>query len=594
MAYAIINAGGLNFTSSPLKVESKWTINNRCIAEFFAPQSSQAAQLPRFGETEALRWRIQGKIFRTIDFEPAHDIEVAHAALTQIDTFTQRFWGTYSIIAYDKCTNRFVIFNDPCGQFPLFYRKEKEGNVHFGSDVTDFIRLGNLRAEPSLSFLHAYLALGYGPSNETGWCDLYILRPGYALILQINKEMVFQRIWNPRYAHPHLTPLDIIARLRRVLPAILADEPAIHLELSGGVESTTLAASLLLCGLNDKTIAVTHFDPTRASSNEVEIARKVARKCNLEHTIFPLLSCLPFAPPKSIPIVGRPTSALCFLAQFDSLASTGLPKRNGALLNGHGGDALFLAPPPFGAPIDALSRLDIRRAVTSIWDISRLYRVPLWSSVCAALSEARQHFQGGITQFASDSIIQPYDEPPPSGLYDDVLTHPSLALRPAKRFQIAALQATLDETAIHVAPTYRRTTFPFLTQPIIELAMHYRPEYLFSETHNRLPVRHSAYKASGLENLWRTDKGDTTHSALRGIKTHETHVREICLEGFCGTERLINRSALDKVIKRAILGYPEGIVEIMRIYATETFLRGLSLCTMVKGQISEAPFPLNN
>jgi len=56
---------------------------------------------------------------------------------------------------------------------------------------------------------------------------------------------------------------------------------------------------------------------------------------------------------------------------------------------------------------------------------------------------------------------------------------------------------------------------------------------------------------------------------------HYDHVREVCLDGFCVAERMVRRDGLEKLLKRAADGFPVGLAEITRIYATETFVRGM-------------------
>ncbi|MBN3768443.1 MULTISPECIES: hypothetical protein [unclassified Burkholderia] len=140
---------------------------------------------------------------------------------------------------------------------------------------------------------------------------------------------------------------------------------------------------------------------------------------------------------------------------------------------------------------------------------------------------------------------------------------------------MAALAATLDETVVQVRPTIRRPILPFLAQPMVELALGASLDDLFTGCHNRLIVRQAAFDSSNLPNLWRTDKGETTHSALQSLYVHYDHIREVCLDGFCVAERMVRRDGLEKLLKRAADGFPVGLAEITRIYATEAFVRGM-------------------
>ncbi|WP_422110684.1 asparagine synthase-related protein [Burkholderia multivorans] len=82
-------------------------------------------------------------------------------------------------------------------------------------------------------------------------------------------------------------PIEILSTVLRSL--IEPSRPAV-LELSGGLESTALAIAAHRAGLSEQITAVTHFDPDRASSNEVSVARAVAEKCRLRHVERPHVS----------------------------------------------------------------------------------------------------------------------------------------------------------------------------------------------------------------------------------------------------------------------------------------------------------------
>ncbi|WP_157654978.1 hypothetical protein [Burkholderia ubonensis] len=61
-----------------------------------------------------------------------------------------------------------------------------------------------------------------------------------------------------------------------------------------------------------------------------------------------------FTPVERAPAVAIPATKLCFLAHANGLAESGFPGDGGLMLNGHGGDALYLVQPPF---VDAASSL---------------------------------------------------------------------------------------------------------------------------------------------------------------------------------------------------------------------------------------------
>ncbi|KWR91778.1 asparagine synthase-related protein [Cupriavidus sp. IDO] len=506
---------------------------------------------------------------------PASAADVVEVVLRAPEDVSRRFWGPYFVVVYDKLRNRFLILADPCGQHPVFYRLAADGTLHVGNQIADFAVIGGAAREPDARFLHQFLVHGCGDATRTGWSGISLLPPGQALCwTRVDAPELF-RAWSPWRWGTQANSREFVDLLTMVHRSMLRDRDAIVLELSGGVDSTSLAVALRRAELHRRTTAITHFDPMRASSNEVSIARSVAESCDIEHRTYPLLARLPFSSVDCLRAVARPTTKLCFLAREDDMARRGFPGNDGVMLNGHGGDSLYLAPPPFSILVDAVSSLRMARAASALRALSIQYRLPIWSVLRLAGNGATEHLRSAFSQKAQAVVQGKQSERPAAGLYDDVLLDISLRLKPSRRYQIAALAAILDDALVQPYPSHSRPVMPFLSQPIVEHALRTRLEETFSADYNRLNVRQAVYRASGLRNLWRTDKGDIMHAALQGIKANHAHVRETCLDGWCASAGFIDVDGMSKIIKRTALGYPTGLMEITRIYAAEMFVLGL-------------------
>ncbi|KWO86207.1 hypothetical protein WM31_21925 [Burkholderia ubonensis] len=499
--------------------------------------------------------------------------DVVRAALIDHEDVSRRYWGDYSIIVYDKRADRFLILSDPCGQRLVFYHRAPDGAIHVGGAINDLVEPGRVPREPDARYLSQFVTYGCGDPAATGWRDISLLPPGQAALWKRRHPLELRRAWSPWCWTARRDGRDFIDVLTMVQRSRLDGDATIYLELSGGIDSTALAVALRRADLHRRTIAVTHFDPLRASSNEVSIARAVADHCQIEHRTYPLLARPPFTPVERAPAVAIPATKLCFLAHANGLAESGFPGDGGLLLNGHGGDALYLAQPPFGVLVDAASSLRFGRVWSAARDLAIHYRVPVWAVLAQARAEVSRHLGEPAVQPALEAVVPPGAPRPMTDLNGDIMRRLLLRLKPARRYQIAATSAIIDDALVQTANA--RPVMPFLTQPIVEHALSARIDEMFCADHSRLTVRRSAFAASGLPNLWRTDKGDIMHSALEGIKVNHAHVRETCVGGWCAANRLVEPNALARLIKRAALGFPDGLVEITRIYAAEMFVRAL-------------------
>ncbi len=546
-----------------------WRIHRLCVARFILA-STDPDTPAHHGEDDRVFWRLEGDLFDAAGcrFDPA---TAAALALRNPTALTRSAWGTYWLSACDKTTGRCVVLADPCGQFPLFYRVDARGSLHVAPDIEALVALAGQPAQPDPAHIHAWLAHGGAAPGSTAWEGLHALPPGHALVREPGSTARVILAWDPCIDTVPGAPADIHAALCGVLHAMLGNREAV-LDLSGGLDSSAIAVALHACGLAPRVRALTRVDTTRDAGDEGNAAAAVARHCGMQHMRYDLRHRLPFTPTHRIRRCARPATALAFLAQLDDLARRGLPGPGRPLINGHGGDALFLALPPHACVIDALARLRLRRAASALRDLAVFHRTSLWQAASsAARAVLAQRGRGDRLAAAPGRAVHPMPGQR-HGAFDPLLRRWRLLAQPAKRLQIAQLGATLDETMVHFGLDSRRPLLPFLAQPVVELALRCRPEDLFSGFHARLPLREAMHRIAPLDNFWRRDKGDTTHTMLEGLLRNEAHVRALCLEGRCVDMGLIDRQALETLIRRGVLGDGHGLAEIVRVYTAEVFL----------------------
>lgn len=580
MTYVILQPSVGRDSTVPTARERVWVTDTGCVAEFFSSRSASGQDVT-FGDDTRAAWVVNGRLFSHEDGAVAGAEVVVGTALVDYEDVSLKYWGNYSIIVYDRHLDSYLILSDPCGQHPVFYHQAPNGEVHVGNLIGELLKLSNLPKALDAHYLDQYAVYGRGEVTGTGWQGISLLPAGFALRWKRGQRPDLRRAWSPWKWHRRGAKQDFIEVLTMVQRSMLSKESKIFLELSGGVDSTSLAVGLRRAGLHRKAIAVTHFDPNRGSSNEVSIARAVAEHCQIEHRTNSLLTFLPFTPFERLPTVSRPDIRLCFLARDNGFAQAGLPGEDGVMLNGNGGDSLYLAPPPFSSLVDAAFGLRIGRVVGALRDLAVQYRLPVWRILSQAWQQATRYFgepaffDDPATQLAMPPANVVNVSPPGTSLYHDVLNQASLWFKPGRRYQITMLGASLEDWLPQIGDGNHRPVMPFLSQPIIEHALRLRIEDLFSADHSRLPVRRSVFSVSGLPNLWRTDKGDIMHSLMAGININHAHVRETCTNGWCTDRGLVDPDGMATLIKRAALGYPTGMREITRIYSIEMFVRGL-------------------
>ncbi|HAU3362221.1 TPA: hypothetical protein JDL67_005124 [Salmonella enterica subsp. salamae] len=118
--------------------------------------------------------------------------------------------------------------------------------------------------------------------------------------------------------------------------------------------------------------------------------------------------------------------------------------------------------------------------------------------------------------------------------------------------------------------------YPFLSSPVIINALKTVFDKQVYNEFNRYPLRKSVYINTEYRELWRTDKGDTTHNMLESISKNFHFVRDFILGGHIADKRLIDIKCTEKVLKELNFGLPDRLPAIVRLYSAEECLRSIT------------------
>jgi len=284
--------------------------------------------------------------------ELRHELERAgHTFRTHCDTemlvhlyeqegpaFARRLRGMFAVALWDSNRRRLVLARDRYGIKPLYYRADAEG-LEFASELRSLPR-----GEIDLDALEAFLAFNSIPAPLTIFREARKLPPGHMLVWEDGEARL------ERYARPAPVALDELreddeaelieelrARLRDSVRAhLLADVP-VGVLLSGGIDSSALAA--LAAEETAEPVRTFSIGFEERSFNELADARLVAERYGTRHR----------------ELVLRPDAALLLPALADAFDepfadSSALPtylvsqlaaEDVKVALSGEGGDELF-------------------------------------------------------------------------------------------------------------------------------------------------------------------------------------------------------------------------------------------------------------
>ena len=270
-------------------------------------------------------------------FRTSGDTEVLlHLYEEHGDTFAARLRGMFAVAIWDARRRRLVLARDRFGIKPLYYR-DADGELSFASELRALPR-----GEIDLDALEAFLAFNSIPAPLTIFRDARKLPAGHLLVWE-DGSVHLERFARPAPAvearedeEAELVE-ELRARLRDSVRAHLVSDVPVGVLLSGGVDSSLLAA--LAAEESSGPVRTFSIGFEERSFDELGDARRVAERYGTQHRelvlrpdaahLLPALAEAfdePFADSSALP-----TYLVCELAASDVKVA----------LSGEGGDELF-------------------------------------------------------------------------------------------------------------------------------------------------------------------------------------------------------------------------------------------------------------
>lgn len=226
----------------------------------------------------ALRRELDG----AFPFRTRTDTEVALAALIEWGPAAlARFEGMFALLLWDSHRRTGLAAVDPLSVKPFFYH-EVESLFAFCSEAAPLLQAGVLPFRPREEAIAEHLVAPYFSGSRTlPFANLERLLPGHYLSLADG------RVTTAVYRQRHAATPCLLSALRRAVESQAAADAPVGLFLSGGVDSSLLAA-LAPAPLPAFTIDYPHgpadyADSLIVTSDDVPFARQVAARYRHSH-----------------------------------------------------------------------------------------------------------------------------------------------------------------------------------------------------------------------------------------------------------------------------------------------------------------------
>ena len=305
----------------------------------------------------ALRERLEG---RGAQFSTQSDTEVVlQGFLLDREEILEQLEGMFALCLWDERTNDIILARDAFGMKPL-YLYEDGRQVIFSSELQAILALPGLDLTLDPAGFADYLTFRYTPSPNTIYRRIRRLAPGTFVGLGSNGVSVERSFCDLQELHavPDASRDfdDAADELRELLKqsvkAHLIGEAPIALMLSGGVDSSALAAML-----NALDVRMEGFNIGFPQVNEFEYSTSVAKRHNItlhniEITPEELVGGIP-------DILNRLDEPVADPAQFPLyFLCADIRQFAKVVLSGEGADEIFAGYPQYARHTDSLTWRD--------------------------------------------------------------------------------------------------------------------------------------------------------------------------------------------------------------------------------------------
>ena len=457
-------------------------------------------------------------------------------------------WGGYLALVLEAEGGVVHVLRDPSGGAPCFHTRQGEITYVF-SDVSLAVELGLIDGAIDWCFVAHHLAFPGLRAARTGLVGVSELIAGTRLTLAPTGETQ-ACCWTPwTFASPDRRCDDhgeAVERLRtetrRCIGAWASQSRSILLELSGGLDSSIVAACL-----QDAQVPVHCITATtpHLGADERGYARRVADQIGSAWTVAPLNAAAADVTTAWPARLARPGLNVLQRALDQVVVEVAGQVGADGLFSGAGGDSVFCYLDTAAPAADALRASGPgRRFARSVTDLAALHQCTVWRAGRLALRKALKPSPAlwrGDRSFLSEAAALTSPEAHPW------FPGPSGAL-PGAREQVASIMGLQSTSEGNARSSVGSVRHPLLSQPLVELCLSIPSWMWIAGGRNRAIARQAFAGRLPAAILNRKTKGDFTGFDAEVFERQRGVLRERLLGGALAARGLLDRPAVERFL----------------------------------------------
>ncbi|WP_454883424.1 asparagine synthase-related protein [Sphingomonas oryzagri] len=447
--------------------------------------------------------------------------------------------GSYAAIWRGAGDGAWTVLRDPSAALPVLYA-QRDRILLVSSDVEWLARSHLFALNLSPQAVARHLRFPFVPSRTTCISTIRELAPGQLLVA--DGESPETSRWSPeafvdrdRGGAASLT--DVIDR---VVAEQLGGRTRVGIELSGGLDSSIVASSVVSSGC--EAIGL-HLVPTAADGDERRYAELVATMMGIE--LVPIAIGVEDFDPLARPsrLTPRPTHFAHLQPVDRKLQAAAKAAGVDRIFSGGGGDSVFCSIHATSPVIDAWRHRGLACARQAIEDLATIADVTKWS--------AWRHVAKRVLRDAIRSWSwTPDDRLLSTGWRPSAEAHPWRLpqLDPGTRSHVASIlriQGVLDG---HDRIAWTDMRFPLLSQPVIEACLSIPSWEWIAGGRDRAPARLAFADRIPKAVLERRGKGQLDTLIVQAYEQARRGLRELLLDGWLSSNGIIDRVAVERAL----------------------------------------------
>jgi asparagine synthase (glutamine-hydrolysing) len=459
----------------------------------------------------------------------------------------ENFWGSY-VALLELPEGGVAMLRDPSAGQPAWFSSGPEVELFF-SDPLIAVRLRLVDPTIDSEFVRHWLVRPHLRTSRTGLATVTELPPG--TLRRSSGAGEPELAWSPwgfAAASSQIADFDEAAaalrlEARRTIPAYARGARAPLLELSGGLDSSIVAAVLAEQAVSFSSV---NFATASPDGDERRYARLAAAasgsslaELRQQDEALDLTS--------RRPLTARPGLSPVLEPIHDAFSRHAEAVGADLFLSGTGGDSLFCYLNTAAPVVDTALLNGPRSAGAAIRDVAELCECTIWTAARHALRKATRarrprswrrdesFLAPVVARIEAQEETHPWLNPPRSAL-------------PGKREHVEALVSILFFLDRMPATPGIPAVYPLMAQPLLELCLRIPTWMWIRDGRNRAVARAAFADLLPPEITHRRGKGRLESMCARAFVENRAGLRELLLDGLLSRDRLLDRPALESFL----------------------------------------------